>query len=133
MTDTTTTTPGLNDKFLVLEYTVERTRVRVYLLNPGDVFEGFGGSRHGLCVRKTASLIVSESDHGRRDCEYNVNDKEAWASIQRGLLYRPEPRPIGELLEPGENFPPTTEPRACTCDFPGGSPGFGCTKCGGDI
>jgi len=80
-----------NDQFKVLEYTTpadaecSKVKVQVYILNPGDVFEGFGGSRHGLAVRKTASLIIrTTAVWGQRDVEYNVNDKEAWKAIQEG-------------------------------------------------
>ena len=77
-----------NRKFRILKYMVNRAHVRVYILNPGDRFIGFGGSRHDLPISKTASLIISESDYGRCDIEYNVNDKNAWAAIRRGLCYR---------------------------------------------
>lgn len=56
----------------------------VHLLNPGDFFPGFGGSRAGLKVGKTASLVIRElSPWGRKDTEYEVNSDEAWGVIQK--------------------------------------------------
>lgn len=83
-----------NDRYKILDYSIARNeneergtmRVRVYLLNVGDVFHGFGGSRHGLVVRKKASLIVRELDHGLRDHEYDLNSENAWSAIERGRL-----------------------------------------------
>lgn len=75
-----------NQKFLIADSNdarvVPETRTRVYILNPGDWFQGFGGSRHGLKVRKTASLIVrSEGIGGLIDTEHEVNDQQIWSRL----------------------------------------------------
>jgi hypothetical protein len=95
MTDETKTThEDPNAKFLVIDITTKGSegegsmRTRVYLLNPGDVFAYFGGSRHGLCVKKTASLILSQSSPamGRRDTEYDLTNADAWDCIVRNVI-----------------------------------------------
>jgi hypothetical protein len=51
----------------------------IHMLNPGEFFPDFGGSRSGLQVRKTASLIVRErSPWGRKDTEYDISDQSMW-------------------------------------------------------
>lgn len=73
-----------NDQFKILEHKVDNYRYEIYLVNPGQFFEGFGGSRHGLQVKKTASLIIRQrGPHGLRDTEYDIADKDAWESIER--------------------------------------------------
>lgn len=91
-TTVTSVAPKHNDQYKVLEFvhgasSSSGVTVEVYLLNPGDYFEGFGGSRHGLVVRKTASLIIRTKHQawGFRDVEYNVNDKEAWKAVAEGI------------------------------------------------
>lgn len=79
----------MNEQFKVLTIKSDGSNRReVYLLNPGDTFAGFGGSRHGLTVRKTASLIVRDvGPHGCRDVEYNLNDADAWRAIRTTLAF----------------------------------------------
>jgi hypothetical protein len=55
----------------------------VYMLNPGESFEGFGGSRHALPIKKTASLIVRSIQHGISDTEYDITDGSTWAWLAR--------------------------------------------------
>lgn len=56
----------------------------VYLLNPGESFEGFGGSRHALPIRKTASLIIRSMQGGCiSDHEHDITDPSSWAWIAR--------------------------------------------------
>ena len=83
MTDVATAAPvDANERFCIMDFRIGGERRRVYLLNPGDHFERFGGSSRGLVVRKTASLIVSETQGGcRSDMEFNLADKEAWERI----------------------------------------------------
>jgi hypothetical protein len=58
--------------------------IEVYLLNPGEHFPGFGGSKQGLTVRKTASLIVRQtSPTGQQDVEFGVADPATWARLRR--------------------------------------------------
>lgn len=73
-----------NDQFRVLSYKLDGTKVEVYILKPGDWFEGFGGSRHALQVSKTHSLILRTTGPCLRDVEYDVHNKEAWAAIFEG-------------------------------------------------
>jgi len=71
-----------NDRFKIMDFTIGTLHRRVYLLNPGDNFARFGGSSAGLTVRKTASLIVSDVQHGSRsDAEYDLTDEQAWVNI----------------------------------------------------
>lgn len=73
-----------NNRFVIMDFTTGDNRYRVYLLNPGDHFDRFGGSSAGLAVRKTASLIVSESGPGGRyDSEHKINAINTWESIFR--------------------------------------------------
>ena len=71
-----------NYRFLVMDFRAFESRYRVYLLNAGDHFHGFGGSRHGLVARKSASLVVSITNHMRSDTEYSINDKDAWERVK---------------------------------------------------
>lgn len=85
-----------NHKYRVLEMvlgtegTPERCRIRVYLLNPGECYAGFGGSRSGLVVRKTASLVVSTLQCGSlREVEYDLRgmpEGDTWAWLKRCIL-----------------------------------------------
>ena len=76
-------------KFLVMSMDVKgehdgNIRTRIYLLNPGQLFPGFGGSRSGLLVGKTASLIMRQTAAwGCRDTEYDIADPKAWGFINR--------------------------------------------------
>lgn len=82
----------LNVKHLILSYDlqfdggqegqVSVTKMRIYLLNPGEKFHNFGESRHPLIVKKTASLIFRQiHPWGTRDDEYNINSEVAWGAI----------------------------------------------------
>lgn len=71
-----------NDAFLIHTLKTNNEVIKLYLLNPGDWFAGFGGSRAGLVVRKTASLIVRrEGPMGTYDTECDINNKQVWQSI----------------------------------------------------
>jgi hypothetical protein len=64
----------------------ENTTFEIYLLNPGCTFQGFGGSKQGLTVRKTASLIIRRYDHesgSMEDSEYDIDDHGIWSSITK--------------------------------------------------
>lgn len=85
-----------NAQFRIFDITLpsgeeEKTRRRIYLLNPGETFQSFGGSRHGLTVRGGASLIISTNQGGSRcDMEYSLRGGEShpdvWEYIQRWVL-----------------------------------------------
>lgn len=66
-------------------------RIEVYALNPGARFAPFDGSKSGLVVGKTASLVLrTKTGWGTRDVEYDINDKDAWdyifGSLATGVL-----------------------------------------------
>lgn len=80
-----------NAKYMVLAYDIasafggDTTRTRVYLLNAGSVFSGFG-SRQGLRVTGHGSLIIRQTDPwGMKDTEYDIADPAAWGTINAGL------------------------------------------------
>jgi len=85
---TTVPVPRGNDRYLVLDFertygdegeTPRKYRYKVYLLPAGGYFEGFGGSRSGLVVGKTPSLVVRTLDGlGQRDAEYDLAAKGVW-------------------------------------------------------
>lgn len=74
---------------------------KVYLLNVGDHFPNFGGSRQGLVVgenqpkgKKTASIIYQRiSAMGTHDMERNIYDPVFWAWIARLIGGEEEHRP----------------------------------------
>jgi hypothetical protein len=87
--------PQGNERFLVLDYTIagdpaqqiSALRRRVYLLPPGEHFEGFGGSKSGLDTGKTPSLIVRDSTRrGSHDFESELASPQAWSAIVDGFL-----------------------------------------------
>jgi hypothetical protein len=62
----------------------ESTTFEVYILNEGEVFKGFGGSKRGLLVQRGASLIIRRYDHesgSMEDGEHDVNDPGIWKSL----------------------------------------------------
>lgn len=62
----------------------DKSTVAVSMLNPGEFFPDFGGSRSGLVVGKTASLITSRrSPMGTVDRELDIHDPEFWAVIAK--------------------------------------------------
>lgn len=69
----------MNEKYEIFRVTKDGTTVIVHALNPGETFERFGGSRHGLTVRKTASLVVStKTPWDYKDVEYDLRDQDTW-------------------------------------------------------
>ena len=62
-----------------------KARTEVYALNPGDSFPAFGGSRHALIARKTASIVLRQAFSGMTsDIEYDIHDPKVWAWL--GML-----------------------------------------------
>ena len=73
--------PNPNDQYKIFEFETSHERVSVYVLKPGQNFERFGGSRHGLTVVKTPSLIIrthSLRGHGTQDVEHDVHNINVW-------------------------------------------------------
>jgi hypothetical protein len=71
-----------NGQFCIKEFSFGGHEYSIYILNPGNCFQGFGGTSGGLVVRKTASLIVRDNHAGGcDDTEYDVNDKKVWARL----------------------------------------------------
>jgi hypothetical protein len=57
-------------------------RMEIHVLKPGQIFEGFGGSRHGIMIRGSPSLILREHLQGQvLDYEFDVDDLSAWRHI----------------------------------------------------
>lgn len=54
--------------------------VEVHMVNPGHLFKPFGGSKSGLAVEKTASLItrIKDNRYGIKDVEYDIDDPTVW-------------------------------------------------------
>jgi hypothetical protein len=66
----------------IMDFRIGGEHVQVFILHPGDVFPYFGGSRSGLMVGKTPSLIVRNMQHGcQTDTEYDTSDHDAWTRI----------------------------------------------------
>jgi hypothetical protein len=85
-----------DDHTPILEVDAPDYRLRAYLLQPGERFPGFGGSRTGLLVRATTSLITREEGlvMGRLDIEHDASDPKVWARIRRTIRthgLKPEP------------------------------------------
>ncbi len=90
-------TESQNARYQIADYTIKGHRYRIYVLQPGQYFEGFGGSRHALCVKKTPSLIVRETGHiGISDTEYGVDNLKVWrhyfrwAAVAKAIPYTDE-------------------------------------------
>lgn len=68
----------------IVEKATGKVTSEIYMLNPGEGFAGFGGSRGGIVVGKTASLIVRNRQGGQiSDIEYDIYDAGVWAWIAR--------------------------------------------------
>lgn len=88
MTDNTTTAPAMPAPVLTIKKDGKAVS-SVYILKPGAHFPGFGGSRHGLTVGKTPSLITrTRAGGGISDVEYDVHDPSVWAWIARLITDR---------------------------------------------
>jgi len=69
----------------VMTIKTEHSTTEVHLLSPGENFPGFGGSKRGLVVGKTPSLITRQYDHksgSMNDIEHALNSKTAWDKIK---------------------------------------------------
>lgn len=56
--------------------------VEVHMLNAGDRLPYFGGSKSGLVVQKTASIVTrSKGSGGCKDVEYDIYDASVWKWI----------------------------------------------------
>lgn len=68
----------------VLTLTCGGETVEIHMLNPGQLFDKFGGSRSGLVVGKTASLITRRiSAMGIVDRELDIYDADIWEWLAR--------------------------------------------------
>lgn len=102
----------LNEKYRVMTLLhvgdgcspTSKARTDIYLLDPGQCFDRFGGSRHGLVVRKTGSLVVSHTDSfGQQDTEHALNSERAlqfWAHVARRIAAGDTVVPPGVAVEP---------------------------------
>lgn len=60
------------------------TSYEIHLLNPKEHMAGFGGSRSGLVVGKTASIVLRtrQKKGGMvKDMELDITDKNFWSLI----------------------------------------------------
>lgn len=57
-----------------------KSRLELSLINPGECFQGFGGSSQGLVAHLTGSLITRwvSADSGFNDTEYHIHDPRPW-------------------------------------------------------
>lgn len=72
----------------ILDIDHNTVHVEVFILQVGETFPGFGGSKQGLVVRKTPSLIVRNNvkESGEvRDAEYDINDTMIWGKIRTAI------------------------------------------------
>lgn len=54
----------------------------IHMLNPGQHFPNFGGSRSGLVVGKTASMITQHrTPNALHDVEHDIHDPAIWKFI----------------------------------------------------
>lgn len=89
-------------EFKLYAGTSDESKYEVHLLNPGEWFQNFGGSRHALQAKKTASLIVRRtSPHGLTDIEYDLRDESVWEWLN-WLMKQPEIITLADLK--GENI-----------------------------
>ena len=63
-------------------------KIEIYFLNPGERFEGFGGSQHPLIVGDKASIVVRRiygphGEGGINDSEVGLDDHGTWVWIRR--------------------------------------------------
>jgi hypothetical protein len=77
----------------VLTVKLDDLTYEIFMLNIGDVFEGFGGSKHPLTVgrefvtgyrekKPTATMIVRErGPMGLKDTTYDIHDLRIWRWI----------------------------------------------------
>jgi hypothetical protein len=75
-------------RFLVMSFDYKdpdsssNLRTRIYLLPPRANFPGFGGSKSGLFVGNTPSMVMRQTaSWGTRDVEYDLADPDAWGYI----------------------------------------------------
>lgn len=58
------------------------SRIEVHVLNPRESMPGFGGSRSGLLVGKTASIVTRTIQNGMQtDVERDIHDTFFWKYI----------------------------------------------------
>lgn len=62
------------------------TSYELHMLNPRETFPGFGGSRAGLLVGKTASLVSRmHTPNTTSDTEHDIHDPVVWEAIGRWI------------------------------------------------
>lgn len=60
----------------------------IHMLNPHEHMEGFGGSKSGLVVGTTASLVLRQrqkSVGSVTDTEYDIYDPRVWRAIGKWI------------------------------------------------
>lgn len=69
----------------VLTLHMSESRIEIHMLNPREMFPRFGGSRSGLLVGKTASMITRQIQHGWSDTERDIHDPFVWDLLARAI------------------------------------------------
>lgn len=72
----------------VITIKADSTTYEIFALDVGrNYLEGFGGSRHALYPKDTASIVIRErSSLGFRDTEYDIDSPHVWNWIAE-LIY----------------------------------------------
>lgn len=72
----------------VMKLINEHETVEIHLLNVGQTFVGFGGSKRGLTARKTASLITRhKAPWGTHDIEYDIDNPRPWKWVEELIAW----------------------------------------------
>jgi hypothetical protein len=83
------------------------SRLEIHLLNPGETFQRFGGSSHGLTVRgRKASTVTRWVDGGSgytRDIEWNLSEPRVWKWVADLISQGWTLRVINEVKEEEES------------------------------
>jgi len=71
----------------VITLKAANTQVDIFMLNVGEHLTPFGGSKSGLVVRNTASMIVRTeyADGSVTDVEHDIYSPKVWAFVARAI------------------------------------------------
>jgi len=110
-------------KVLTLTFAEGATEeIEVHVLNVGDRFPGFGGSRHDLIVKGGPSIVVRRYGGPAdtlEDKEYGIADPEFWAWMGRlvaepgtGITATAEEQPSQKAMDAARRYRDTIRPEA---------------------
>lgn len=69
----------------VMTINTENSTTEVHLLNPGNHFPGFGGSKRGLVVGDSPSMVIRRYCHesgSMEDIEDYIDSEVSWGKIK---------------------------------------------------